>query len=118
MFESFEMFSLIRRTVGPFFDAKALLNVLIPFTSIVGSIDLGIDTPTMRFIVFPLSLVHISIGVNESSSAVCPVVDPISFIESIVFPDLLALTITSAVIELSDVSGSILHCDWPFRYKG
>jgi hypothetical protein len=68
----------------------------------------------VSFIVPPLALINISIGMNESASAVSPVVKPVSFIEGIIWPNLFALTVAHAITKLPDIPGSIFHRDWAF----
>jgi len=88
-----------------------MLNILQPLTGITGPVVFGIDSLPMSFIILPLPLVDISIGMDKSASSVGPVINPVTLIERVVLPDLLALAIPHAVPELPDVPDSIPHID-------
>lgn len=69
----------------------------------------------MSFVIFPLALIHVSIGVDEPAAAVSPVIEPVSFVEGVIGPNLLSLTVAHAIAKLPDIPGSVFHGDWTLR---
>ena len=102
---------LVRRVVGPPLDAKSMLYILKPLSSIAGTIIFCVNSLAMSLIIFPLALVDIPIGMDESSPTVGPIIDPVALVERIVLPNLLSLAISHAVSKLPDIPNSITHID-------
>ena len=69
---------------------------------------MNIYSLAVGLIIFKLSLVYISIRVNEPSPPISFIVLPIPFIESKIFPDLLATSIPHSIFELTNIGGTIL----------
>ena len=71
----------------------------------------------MSFIIFPLTLVYITVGMNEPTSTIGPVVKPVSFVQWIIFPYLFSFSIPHATTKLANVSNSVAHIDGPLWYE-
>jgi hypothetical protein len=94
-----------------------MLNILEPLASIARAIVFGIDSLSVRLVVFPLPLVDVSIGVDEPASTIGPILLPVSLVKREVVPYLLAPAIAHTITELPDVPDSIAHVDGPLTYK-
>ena len=69
----------------------------------------------MGLVVFPFALIDISIGMDEPASTVGPVVEPVTFIQREIFPDLFSFSVPHAATKLANVPNSTAHIDRPLR---
>ena len=65
---------------------------------------MNIDTVSVSFIIDPVSLVYISIYMNEFSMTMCAVVSPLALVASAVRPNLHTVAISEATDPLTLVS--------------
>ena len=65
----------------------------------------------MGFIVLPISLVDVTVGVDEPSPSIGLVIDPIAFVEGEILPYLFASSISHAILKLADVDGVVFEFD-------
>ena len=86
-----------------------MLNVLEPFACIARAIVFSVYSFTMSFVVFPFSLINISVRVNKPASTIGPVFFPVTFIKCEIIPDLFTSSIAHAIAELTDISDAITH---------
>jgi hypothetical protein len=76
-----------------------------------------IDTIAVGLVVFPFTVVNITVGVDETTSTVSLIILPVAFIERSVNPDLdalailLALLIPLALVLSTIVEGLLLFFD-------
>jgi hypothetical protein len=59
---------------------------------------MAVDTPTVSFIVFPSSIVHITISMNQSSKSIGFSIDPQTFIHGAVWPNLSSSALPDFII--------------------
>jgi hypothetical protein len=63
----------------------------------------------VRLVFFPISVIHVSICVDESSSTVSFVVHPVALVDRTVYPELDALTVFLVLlVPLTFITGPIL----------
>ena len=94
-----------------------MLYILKPLSGIAGAIIFCVNSLAMSFIIFPLALIDIPIGMYESSPAVGPIINPVALVERIVLPNLFSFAISHAISKLSDIPNSITHIDRSLWYK-
>lgn len=94
-----------------------MLSIFEPVTCVFGAVLVEIDPFAMSLVIFPFANVDIAIGVDESAHTTGFVVDPVSFVEREVLPDLFASAISHPVGKLPNVGGPILQLDGPLCYE-
>ena len=68
----------------------------------------------MSFIIFPISLIYISIRVYQSSSTISFIVFPVSLIDRKIWPNLFSFSTSNSIKKLSNIFSSIFHKYWSF----
>ena len=84
-------------TVGPSLNAIAMFLSIQPLTVVLGSYAVvGVDSLAGSFIIHPVADIDISVGMNQPTSSVFHVVEPVPFILGSVLPDLYAATVSES----------------------
>jgi hypothetical protein len=104
--------SFITATVLPALHSLAILKIILPVAFVLGSIDVNVDAEAIGFIVFPLTLIDVTVSVPEFSTAVCLVFAPFSFILGVIWPDLDTWAVTHFVVEVALVNSTILESEF------
>lgn len=63
--------SLVSTSICPSLNSGAMLTVLFPFPDVLPTVNTLVNAISVSFIVGPLSLVVIAIGINEAAPPVC-----------------------------------------------
>lgn len=89
----------------------AVLLVLFPLASVLGSIEVAIRSLAVRLVVLPVSVVHVTIGVYQSALAVRLARNPVTLVHGAIRPDLNAPALANAGASqpLSFVARSVLQ---------
>src|SRR5688572_13250547 len=84
----------------------AMLQVVYPFSFILCSIQVRIDSITMRFIFMPFSIIHVTICMPEFASTIGFVVPPVTLILGPVRPYLHPVPLSVTIFPLTLVDGT------------
>jgi hypothetical protein len=89
MFSHILVLAFISRTIRPIFDTFSDLFVIFPLTFIPASIaGMYINAIAMCPIIKPFSFIIVTIGMYKLSLLISTVVNPITFINASIYPDL------------------------------
>jgi hypothetical protein len=77
-----------------------------------------IDTFALRLVIHPLTLVDITVSVNESTHTICHVIFPIALVEGSIFPELFSPSVPNTIVPLSNINVSILQLDCRLPFIG
>jgi hypothetical protein len=95
-----------------------MLEVLIPFTFILGSVGVSVSTLAMSLVVAPLSGIDFSLGMCEDPLAISAAQAPVTFILCPILPLHAAEPMTEAAFPLSDISGASALINMISLYDG
>lgn len=99
---------LVAGVVRPDFFALPMLFIFEPVTFVPGSIRMLVSTLSVRFVVLPLPVVNISIGMDQSPAAIGLFSSPVSFIHRAIYPHLYPPSVFLSVVgPFSFVASSI-----------
>ena len=92
-----------RGFIWPDLHSKALLLVFEPIASVLRSIKVCVGTKAFRLVIFPLTLVHVSICMNEAAIPIDSIIEKISFVNTTIRPhdDTWAVTLQSFTMEVA-----------------
>ena len=89
-----DIFAFESSTVGPSFDSVAVLLVVLPLSSVSGTVRVFVDSLTVKFVVAPLTLVNITVGEDSPTLSVDLIVPPVALKQRTISSDLFSITVT------------------------
>ena len=84
----------------------AVLEIVLPGSFVASSINMGVYSYAVSFIIDPVSFIDVSINMGELSPSMGAIVLPKAFVLSAISPSLLALAISKSSFPLTFISGS------------
>lgn len=91
--------------VSPFFGSLSVLLVILPLTSVDGSIVLRIHTMAMGLVPLPFPFIQIAIDVKIPTSSMCLVFTPLPLVTSSIWPHLKPMAISTMAQPFTCVGG-------------
>ena len=109
MFLSEFVVALIPCVVWPVFNTIAVLAILFPVSDIFSSVKMLISATSLSFVIEPVTLIDVTIPMDESTFTVGLVIFPVADVLTAVLPDLGSLTLSVAVLDpLAMIDGAIV----------
>ena len=110
MLHSVFVVALIVGVIGPSLHSVSMLSVIFPFAAVSSAIYVLVEAIAIGLVNSPLTLVDVSIGLNNSSFSMSFVVLPVASILGTVLPDLGSLTLSLVlIVPLAVVDAGIVH---------
>ena len=106
MFSSKSIIPFISRSISPSLYSFTMLQVIFPFSFILGTIHMLINSEAISFIVCPKTIINISIYMYESSFSMSSVFSPLPNIFCTIWPSLFSKAISEPTFPLSLVDSS------------
>lgn len=103
MFAAELIVSIVATFVGPGLNTSSMLQIVLPFSFVHCAIYMLVNPWTIRFVVCPKTIVHVSINVDKLAFSVSAIFPPLSHVFSPVRPGLLPETITETTFPLTSV---------------
>ena len=76
MLHTLFVLAIVFGTIGPLLDTETMLLIGKPLTFISTSVEMCINTISIRFILGPLTLVNVTFSVNKSAIAIGHAIAP------------------------------------------
>ena len=86
MFDPLLVEAIVAASILPDLTALTILQVILPVTFILGSVHVGVRPKTMGFVLLPLTIEYVAIGVPKNAPSICLIVPPSSLILGPVWP--------------------------------
>lgn len=83
------------------------LNLILYMTLIFGPIHVDVHSVTVSFIVLPITVINVTISMNQLTLSRWFVLDPLPLVDGPIRPFLFAETVPEAVLPLT-----IIYCSW------
>ena len=112
------------RTIRKRFFPFAMLEVVLPVTAVLGAVHVLVDSVSISFIVFPITVEHVTIRMPELPRPLGLPLRPAPFILGAVDPNLFPVPVSSLPQPLALVDGPVAHqmfrfvfCEHAFIYS-
>jgi hypothetical protein len=86
----------------------AVLEVILPISLVLGSVDVDVDSVSISLVIFPFSFVDVSVSMPELSATIGLVLPPLTFVLCIIWPHLDSRSVTHFIQKVSLIDCSIL----------
>ena len=95
--------------VGPSLHTLTILRVVLPEATIQRAVLMEVEAKAMSFVIFPLSLVDVTVFVQQAAVVIRLVFVPVALIETTIRPDLDTTSLPHRLVfePLTDVAGAI-----------
>ena len=89
--------------ISPSLDSLPMLEIIAPLPIIHSTIDMLVNTSSVRLIIGPETLIHISVDMYEFAFTVRFIISPFTDVPGSIVPDLGSVTITESALPLASI---------------
>ena len=104
--------AFILAAVGPYLLTEAVLQIVFPFTFVLCTVLMDVNSVPIGLVVYPFAFKNIAIDMPELASAACLIKLPISFVFRSILPLLAAVAMLHVSIPLAYVGGPIFKLNF------
>ena len=95
--------------ISPSLYTVAMLQVVLPHALVLRTIHVLVDSASISFIVSPVSIIDVTVNMNESTLAMSSVFSPLARVLGTITPSLLSEAIAETTLPLACVDGESLE---------
>ena len=89
-----------------------MLQIVFPKSLVLSTVDVLIDSTSISLVIGPVTIINISVNMDESTLTVCSVFSPFTGIFSTVWPGLLSKSVTEASFPLTSIDSTSFELVW------